>query len=298
MTFSIVARCADTGQLGIGIASHVLAVGRVALYIEPAVGAVATQSLVLMSHGSRVLASLQEGLLPETALQRSLDLDDESAVRQVGVVDASGNTAAFTGESCIAHAGHHTGEGYSIQTNMAADSGIPRTMGLAFEGSSGPLASRLIVALDAGEELGGDTRGRQSAAVVVVGPEPTGDPLTERTVDVRVDDHPHPLPELRRLTALALANHSLDVADGLLASGDTAGAATSYAAAVEAAPEYTEFRFWQAVSLAGSGDLEGARKAWAAIERGAERRRWEDLLSRVIAAGLVGPEVGEVLDAS
>lgn len=296
MTYSIVARCPDTGMLGMAVASHVLAVGRINRYIEPGVGAVATQSLVLMAHGERTLSGIRSGLSPQVALDQSIAIDSQPQVRQVGAVSAAGEVAAHTGDGCIAQASHVTGDGFSAQANMMARDGVPEAMAAAFEASLGaPLAQRLLDALDAAEARGGDIRGRQSASLVVVAPQATGDPMVDAIVDVRVDDSPEPLPELRRLTRLALANQRLDVADGLVAIGEVAGAAEAYREAVEVAPDYLEFSFWQAATLADIGSADEARQAWAPVGESAERHRWTDLLGRCVAAGLLGPHVTETL---
>ena len=292
MTYSIVARCPSTGMIGIGIASHVLAVGRVARYIEPGVGAVATQSLALMAHGHRTLAGLRAGLSPQQSLADSLAIDDRADVRQVGVVSASGEVAAHTGEACIPVAGAVTGDGFSAQANMMLTEGVPQAMAQAFTATDGdPLVQRLLAALDAAEDAGGDMRGRQSAALVVCAPEATGDALVDLIVDVRVDDHPEPLFELRRLARLAVANHRLEVGDALMAAGDTAGAAEAYREATEAAPDYTEFSFWQAASLADAGLVDEARQAWEAIDLAGEGERWARVLRRTSQAGLLEPGV-------
>jgi uncharacterized Ntn-hydrolase superfamily protein len=296
VTYSIVALCPDTGLLGIGIASHVLAAGRVARYVEPGVGAVATQSLVLMAHGARTLDGLRAGLGPDQAMADSLAIDEQSRVRQVAAVSAAGQVAAHTGDGCIPFAGHVTGDGFSAQANMMLRDGVPEAMAAAFDGTAGrPLADRLLEALDAAEAIGGDIRGRQSAALIVVAPLASGDPLVDTIVDVRVDDSPEPLLELRRLTRLALANNRLDIADGLVAAGEIAGAAVAYREATEAAPDYTEFAFWQSASLADVGAADEARQAWQAVDLSGERERWSDLLRRCVQVQLLGPHVIEVL---
>lgn len=296
VTYSIVARCPSTGMLGIGIASHVLAVGRVARYVEPGVGVVATQSLVLMAHGHRTLAGLRAGLSPQQSLSDSLDMDDRADVRQVGAVSASGEVAAHTGQACIPVAGHVTGDGFSAQANMMLVDGVPEAMAEAFTSAADdPLVQRLLAALDAAESVGGDMRGRQSAALVVTAPEASDDPLVDLVVDVRVDDHPEPLVELRRLARLAVANHRLDVADGLIAAGEISGAAEAYREATEAAPEYAEFSFWQAASLADAGLVDEARQAWEAIDLAEESERWARVLRRTAQVGLLGPAVVRAL---
>lgn len=296
MTYSIVARCPDTGMLGMAVASHVLAAGRIARYIEPGVGVVATQAHVLMAHGERTLSGMRAGLHPEVALAQSMAMDESPRARQVAAVSAGGEVAAHTGSGCIREAGHVTGDGFSAQANMMQRDGVPEAMADAFTRSAGQgLATRLLGALDAAETRGGDIRGRQAAALVVVAPEPSGDPLVDGVVDVRVDDDPEPLRELRRLTRLALANQRLDVADGLVAAGELAGAAEAFREAVEVAPDYLEFSFWQAATLADLGADDEARQAWAPVDESRERARWADLLDRCVAAGLLQPRVRKTL---
>jgi uncharacterized Ntn-hydrolase superfamily protein len=242
------------------------------------------------------VAGLRAGLSAQQALADSLEVDDRADLRQVGVVSASGEVAAHTGESCIPVAGHVTGDGFSAQANMMLAEGVPEAMAEAFTVSSGaPLVQRLLAALDAAEAAGGDMRGRQSAALMVSAPEPTGDPLVDLVVDVRVDDHADPLVELRRLSRLAVANHSLEVADALIAAGDTAGAAEAYREAREAAPDYTEFSFWQAASLAEAGLVDEARQAWEAIDLAGESERWARALRRTAKVGLLRPQVVQAL---
>ncbi len=197
MTYSIVARCHETGMLGLGIATALPSVGRLARYVEPGCGVVATQSATLMAHGSRVLAGLREGRSAEQALAESLAADELAAVRQVAVVSASGEVAVHTGAGCIAVAGHVAGDGFCVQANMMAAPGVPEAMAAAFADARGRLSERLVVALEAAESCGGDVRGRQSAALMVARPEATGDPLADVVADVRVDDSPEPLPELQ-----------------------------------------------------------------------------------------------------
>lgn len=295
MTFSIVARCPDTGMLGIGIASHVLAVGRVAC-VEPAVGAVATQSLALMAHGARTLSGLRAGLTAQQALDQSLVLDEQPQLRQVGAVSADGSVAAHTGAGCVPFAAHVAGVGFTVQANMMAREGVPGAMVASFRGSAGrALPHRLLDALDAAQAAGGDLRGRQSAALVVVRAEASGDALVDRVVDIRVDDHPEPLDELRRLSSLALAYQRLDVADALMAAGKVAGAAQAYREAREAAPDHLELSFWQAAALAETGAADEARQAWSPVAVSPRRERWSDLLVRCSAAGLFGADVVDIL---
>ncbi len=294
MTYSIVARCPHTGQLGIGVQSHVLAVGRIAPYAAPGIGVVATQSIVLMAHGQRVLDGMRAGMPAGEALNRSLALDEESALRQVGVVDAHGRAAAFTGDRCIPAAGHVVGDGYAAQANIAASAGVWEAMGEAFESAPGPLAMRLVAALEAAEAGGGELRGVQSAAVVVVTAADTGDPLVDRLVDVRVDDSPDPLRELRRLTGLALAYDRFEHAERELVAGHPDSASRLYDEIVAGHPDQEEFRFWHAVALARAGYAEAAAEAFAPLRR-TNGGRWNELVRRLVAVKLADDAAAAVL---
>lgn len=216
MTYSIVARDPATGELGVAVQTHQPSVGALCPWAEGDVGAVATQSIVDPAYGPRGLDAMRSGEPPSDALARLTDADEGRAVRQVAFVDAQGRVAAHTGDRCIAHAGHVAGEGFSCQANMMRDPGVPEAMAEAFERSTGDLAHRLLDALDAAQAAGGDIRGMQSAALIVVG---------AMRLDRRVDDHREPLVELRRLVDLGHDNpegwfwHGI----GLAAHGDIAG---------------------------------------------------------------------------
>src|SRR5579875_554066 len=184
MTYSLVARDPTTGQLGVAVQSHWFSVGSVVPWARSGVGAVATQAMADPSYGPLALELLAAGRSAPQALPGLVVADPDAAIRQVGVVDAAGRVATHTGSSCIAEAGHVSGDGWTAQANMMAEAGVPEAMGDAFEGSS--------------EAAGGDVRGRQSAAGRVGGGEPRGRAGADRVVDVRVDDHPGPLAEVRR----------------------------------------------------------------------------------------------------
>src|SRR5256885_3732053 len=193
-TYSIVARDPDTLELGVAVQSHWFSVGSVVPWLRPGVGAVASQSVPLPGGGPHLLEAL-EGVGARDALRMAIARDDQRDVRQIGVVDARGEVAVHTGAGCIAHAGDATGPAFTCQANMMATPEVWGAMAASFESSTGPLAERLVMALEAGEDAGGDVRGRQSAAVVVVPPE--GEAHV-RAVDLRVEDHADPLRELWR----------------------------------------------------------------------------------------------------
>jgi uncharacterized Ntn-hydrolase superfamily protein len=200
VTYSIVARDPATGELGVAVESHFFAVGPVVPWLRPGVGAVATQAMAELSYGPLALDLLEAGRSPSRALEILTEADPGAATRQVAVVDAAGAVAVHTGECCIAEAGHRLGEGWAVQANMMTSPGVPDAMAEAFLAAGGPLADRMLAALDAAEAAGGDIRGRQSAALVVVRGD-AGSPAWDNVCDVRVDDHPEPLVELRRLVA-------------------------------------------------------------------------------------------------
>jgi len=288
-TYSIVARDAGSGELGVAVQSHWFSVGSLVSWAAPGVGAVATQSVVEVAHGPGVLERLRGGLDAERALAASLETDALSEYRQVGAVDAQGRAAAHTGAGCIAHAAHVCGEGFSCQANMMAAEGVPDAMAAAFRAAPGDLAERLLAALDAAEGLGGDLRGRQSAALLVAPAQ--GEPWRTR-FDLRVEDDSEPLVELRRLLALARAYEMADRADRLAALGEHARATELYVSATELAPDNDELAFWAGLGVAGS-DLDAGlvlvRRAIAA------RSSWRVLLGR-LEPGLA-PTAAAVRDA-
>jgi len=285
VTYSIVARDPETGDLGVAVQSHWFAAGLVC-WARSGVGAVATQATALIDHGPLGLDLLAEGRGAEDALRARLDADVEREVRQVAVLDRDGNVAAHTGGSCIPEAGHATGDGFSCQANMMRRDTVWGAMASAFAAARGDLAGRLLVALEAGESHGGDMRGRQAARVLVVRAEPSGRPWEDVVVDLRVDDHPDPLPELRRLVGLKRAYERLESAEELELAGDADGALAERRAAIDGMPDNPEAAFWTAVSLGVRGRLEDARplvELAAAADPG-----WAELLRRLGDRGLSG----------
>jgi uncharacterized Ntn-hydrolase superfamily protein len=206
MTYSIVARDAETGELGVAVQSRAFNTGAVVPWGAPGVGVVATQSYGEPAYGPLGLDLLRAGKSPEQVLAALVAADDASAYRQVAILDGEGRVAVHVGEGCIPAAGFATGDGFSAQANMVASERVWESMAETFERSEGPLAERLLAALDAAEAAGGDWRGRQAGGILVVGPKGN---QWEREVDLRVDDHPDPLGELRRLLGLRLAYRAL-----------------------------------------------------------------------------------------
>ena len=295
MTYSIVARCGTTGQLGVAVQSHFFSVGSVVPWVEPGVGAVATQATAEVAHGPGTLAQLRDGCDPAEALRLVLDADPQASVRQLAAVDATGRVAAHTGSECIVHAGHVTGDGFSVQANMMLDPGVPEAMATAFAAEAGSLATRLLGALDAAEAAGGDIRGRQSAALLVMDGSPSSILGHDRLIDVRVDDHDDPLGELRRLTELSVVYRAMGDADEALATGDLDGALAVYADSVARLPQHHEIPFWQAVVLAGLGRDDEARAAAAPVFARADGERWRELVRRLPATGVLPDDAAERL---
>ena len=227
-TYSIVARDPDTGEMGVAVQSHWFSVGPLVAWAEAGVGAVATQSMVDPRYGLRGLELMRSGLSAMQVLETLVSEDPSPNIRQVAMIDAGGLVVAHTGENCIAEAGHEVGKGYSVQANLMARPTVPGAMARAFENAEGPLAERMLAALYAAEEEGGDIRGRQSAAIVVVRAEPSGQPWNDRLVDLRVEDHPDPVNELRRLLNIHRGYEQMNAGDVAMEMGDVSGAQEAY----------------------------------------------------------------------
>jgi uncharacterized Ntn-hydrolase superfamily protein len=274
-TYSIVARDGSTGELGVAVQSHWFGVGGVVAWARAGVGAAATQSVAEVAHGPNALDRLGEGLAADEAITAVLSDDELARFRQLGVVDANGRAAAHTGEGCIAHAGDVAGEGFACQANMMATATVPGAMADAYSTHHGDLAERLLAALDAAEGAGGDVRGRQSAALLVV---PASGESWRTRYDIRVEDHLDPLGELRRLARLARAYEMAGQADELAAAGEHGEATDLYLAAAELAPQADELTFWAGLGVAGAdmdAGLELVRRAASA------KPAWLTLLDRL-----------------
>jgi uncharacterized Ntn-hydrolase superfamily protein len=291
MTYSIVARDPSTGELGVAVQSHYFSVGPVVPWAAPGVGAVATQSMVEISYGPKLLELLGEGVAPQEALARLLAADGGRESRQVAVVSAAGEAAAHTGSGCLASAGHVIGPGVSCQGNIMASERVWHAMLTAYEGATGPLADRLMAALDAAEAEGGDLRGRQSAALLVV---PGEGEWWRKTVELRVEDDPEPLVELRRLLSVHRAYELANRGDDLLTEGRHDEAARLFQEAYALAGDNHELLFWAGLGTAQGGDLErGAEQVRRAI---AEQPGWAQILKTLPeSVSPVAPRVAERL---
>jgi uncharacterized Ntn-hydrolase superfamily protein len=291
-TYSIVARDPDSGELGAAVQSHWFSVGSIVTWARPGVGAVATQSIVEPAYGPRLLdalgggqaprggAALESaslgGMAPDDALRALLAADEVAPFRQVAVLGVDGPPATYTGAGCIAHAGHAVGDDFSVQANMMASDAVWPAMAEAFTHATGPLARRMLAALRAGESAGGDVRGRQSSALVVV---PANGEAWERTVELRVEDHPEPLDELERLLVLHDAYTLATAGDDLTGAGRHAEAGEAYRAAAALAPDNHELLFWAGLAEFDHGDREvGLAQVRRAI---ALQPGWRELLGRL-----------------
>ncbi len=278
VTYSIVARDPSTGELGVAVQSHWFAVGPIVPWARPGVGAVATQANAEIAYGPRGLELLERGLDARSALAQLLAEDPVAATRQVAIVDARGVIAAHTGQSCIAFAGHITGDAVSCQANIMVSERVWPAMLAAYRSADGPLTQRLLAALDAAEAEGGDARGRQSAAILVV---PADGSSWQTVVSLHVEDHPDPLLELRRLVKLNDAYALAGQADELVGEGRHEAAARLFQQASELAPDNHELLFWAGLGAAQSGDLDtGVARVRAAIDA---HPPWRELLERLPA---------------
>lgn len=285
-TYSIVCRDEKTGELGVAVQSHWFSVGTAVSWAEAGVGAVATQSFTNKSFGIRGLQLLKNGLTAQQALDSLLSDDPGRDVRQVAIVDNKGNVAVHTGKSCIDFANHIKGDGYSVQSNMMLTGNVSKAMSEAYEKSNGkPLAERMLLSLEAAQKAGGDIRGQQSAAMIVVPGKSGGKPWDERTVDLRVDDNALPLKELRRLYNVHTAYQHMNNGDLAIEKNDMATAMNEYNAAMKKFPQNLEMQYWTAVTLANNKELQKALPLFKKIF--AKDANWKELTRRLPKVNLL-----------
>jgi uncharacterized Ntn-hydrolase superfamily protein len=255
-TYSIVARDSVTGELGVAVQSHWFSVGSLVTWAEAGVGAVATQSFVDPAYGPLGLELMRAGKTARQALDGILASDPGTDVRQVAMIDAKGNVAAHTGKRCIPAAGHIEGEQFTVEANLMLNDQVWPAMAKAYRETKGDLAERMLAALDAAQSVGGDIRGKQSAAILIVSGKPTGKPWNDRTMDLRVEDHPEPLIELRRLVNINRAYQHENNGDLAVEKNDIDVAQREYGIAESMLPDNLELKFWHAVSLVNVGKLD------------------------------------------
>ena len=285
MTYSIVARDAETGRLGVAVQSHWFSVGSVVSWAEAGVGAVATQSFAERSYGPLGLELMRRGRSAPEALETLVRADADKAVRQVAFVDATGRVGVHSGDGCIREFGHETGDGFSVQANMMERDTVWSAMATAYRRAEGDLPERLMAALSAAQGEGGDIRGMQSAALLVVEAEPTGTEWGDRVLDLRIEDHLRPVDELSRVLRLWRAYGHAERAEELELVSDLEGAMRERFTSLEMMPEHPELAFWAAIAMAGAGRLDDARRTVAMAH--AAGPGWAELLRRVVADGQV-----------
>lgn len=284
-TYSILAYDSGAGEMGVAVQSHWFSVGPVGPWGEAGVGVVATQSLANVSFGVRGLGLLQQGLSPRQVVDSLLPSDEGREYRQLAVVDAKGRVAAYTGEKCIPEAGHIIGDGYAVQANLMLNDKVWPVMAKAFEEAKGPLAERMIAALEAAQEVGGDIRGQQSAAILMVKGQSTGKIWEVRQIDLRVEDHPEPVKELKRLLNIHRAYQHMNQGELAIEQGDMELAMREYGLAEKMFPENEEMRFWHAVTLVNNGRTKEALSLFGDVF--AKDRNWVTLTPRLVKVGLL-----------
>ncbi|MCB1844615.1 MAG: DUF1028 domain-containing protein [Halioglobus sp.] len=284
-TYSIVARDAASGELGVAVQSHWFSVGSTVTWAQPGVGAVATQSFIDPSYGPLGLELMRAGKTAGQALAALLAADENRAVRQIGMVDANGVVANHTGDKAIVEHCDATGEGYTVQANLMWKPTVCAAMQRAYTNSEGDLPERLLAALEAAQEEGGDIRGQQSAALLVVSGDASEPPWGGRLYDLRIEDNEQPLVEMRRLLVMARAYRLMNEGDEFMANGDSERATVAYRAASALVPDNHEMIFWHAATLAADGNVDDSlplfRRAFAMWSP------WRELVQRLPAAGLL-----------
>ncbi len=289
-TYSNVARDEAAGQLGVAVQSHWFAVGSLCPWLEAGVGAIATQSMVEVSYGPLGLAGLRDGRSPDEVLRDLLARDEGRELRQVAMIDAQGRVAAHTGSRCIQAAGHFIGNGFSVQANMMLNEGIWPAMAEAYEAARGSLAERMLTALKAAQSAGGDIRGQQSACLRVAAGERSQQPWKNLLIDLRVDDSPHPLAELERLLNIQKAYELMNAGDEAITQNQKQQAREKYSQAAALAPHIDEIPFWQAVTLADTGNLEEALPIFRQVFK--MNPNWAELVQRLPPSGFLKSDAG------
>ena len=284
-TYSVVARDPATGQMGVAVQSHWFSVGSLVTWGEAGVGVVATQSFIDPGYGPLGLDLMRAGKTAQQALAGLIAADPNEAVRQVAMIDAKGNVAAHTGKKCIPAAGHIVGENFSVQANLMLNDKVWPAMNEAYRNTNGDLVDKMLAALDAAQAVGGDIRGKQSAAILVVSGTNTGRPWLDRVMELRVEDHPEPLQELRRLVHVQRAYQHMNAGDLAVEHNDMDKALAEYGAAQKMMPDNLEMIYWTATSLVNAGRLEESLPLFKKVFAGDPN--WAELTPRLPGVGLL-----------
>lgn len=284
-TFSIVARDSVTGEMGVAVQSHWFNVGAIVGWGEAGVGVVATQSFVNPSFGLRGLELLKQGKSPQEVVDELVEGDEGRDFRQLAVLDAKGRTASYTGKKCIDGAGNISGVNYSVQANLMMNDKVWGAMEKAFKEATGPLAERMVAALEAAQSVGGDIRGMQSASIMVFKGTSTGEPWNDKLIDLRVEDSPNPVVELKRLLKVQRAYEHMNAGDLATEKNDMALAMKEYNAAMEMFPDNLEMKYWTAVTLANNKRVDEALPLFKEVfEKG---KNWLELTPRLPKSDLL-----------
>lgn len=285
-TYSIVAKDANTGEMAVGVQSHWFSVGTLVSWGKSGVGVVATQSFVNPSYGPNGIELMENGVSAEEALKNLTDKDEGRDFRQAAMLDVNGSVNAFTGEKCIESAGHFVGENFSVQANMMLNDKVIPAMKKAFQDNSNlPLAERIIKVFEAAESVGGDIRGKQSAALIVVGAEKTSNVWEDKKIDLRVDDSSNPIKEIKRLLKVHRAYDHMNKGDLAIEENDMDKALSEYGKAQVLFPENHEMSFWKAIALLNNGKKEAARPILKKVFK--ENPNWKKLIYRLPKSGLI-----------
>ena len=285
-TYSIVARDTITGEMAVGVQSHWFSVGSIVSWGKAGVGVVATQSFVNPAYGPEGLELMANGVSAEQALTQLVEKDEGRAFRQIAFLDANGNVSGYTGKNCVEAAEDLQGKNFSVQANMMLNEEVVPAMAQAYvQNADLPLAERVVAALKAAQEAGGDIRGKQSAALIVVGPERTNKSWEDKKIDLRVDDHENPIQELSRLLKVARAYEHMNKGDLAVEAGDMEKALKEYGTAEKMFPENLEMKFWKAVALANSGRIEEAKPIFQKVFKA--DKNWKEMINRLPPSGIL-----------
>lgn len=284
-TFSIVARDPETGEMGVAVQSHWFSVGSIVAWGEAGVGVIATQSFVNASFGQRGLEMLKSGMNAQQVVDSLIASDPGGDFRQLAIVDSKGNSASFTGVKCISEAGNIAGDNYSVQANMMLNNTVWPAMSEAFKNTKGHLAERLVATLEAGQSEGGDIRGKQSACLLIVKGTATGNLWEDRIIDLRVEDNPEPIKEIKRLLSVYRAYEHMNNGDLAVEKNDMKLAMDEYNAAMKMFPENLEMKYWTAITLANTGEIEKSLPMLKEIFL--KDKNWKELTKRLPAVGLL-----------
>lgn len=284
-TYSIVARDTITGDLGVAVQSHWFSVGSLVTWGKAGIGVVATQSFINPSFGPRGLSLLENGLTPKLAVKTLLALDEGRDMRQLAILDVNGNVDAYTGKNCIVEAGHIVGDNFSVQANLMDKNTVWPAMAEAFKNAEGTLAERMLQAMEAAQKEGGDIRGKQSAAILVVKAKSTGNEWEDKIVDLRVEDHENPIQEMRRLLTIHTAYEYMNKGDLAVETGNNILAKEHYMNAQKLNPRNLEMKYWYAITLANNGELTEAKEILKDLFK--QNKKWKELTPRLIKPKLL-----------